>query len=217
MTLGHSPSLNITLTPLCLVRVTASSHPSQLWPVHHLHGSTRTQPLFETTLLRTAALALLLGLYCTFLCTSSWPQTPPFAFIPRRVHAHATQRSPSTMSGRILSPIHFLQAAATAPTACFFSGGAGVWRYPLFSNTPPRFAPVNSWTCFFCSSDIASTPLAATLQMGNANIARHVVCVVFVMICHACHVLCRGPCDVPWHVLRDDFSPRQLVLTKASK
>jgi hypothetical protein len=140
MTLGHSPSLNITLTPLCLVRATASSHPSQLWPIHHLHGSTRTQPLFETILLRTAALALLLGLYCTFLCTSSWPQTPPFAFIPRRVHAHATRRSPSTISGRgkrvhslcSPSPIHFLQAAATAPTACFFSGGAGVWRYPLF-------------------------------------------------------------------------------------
>jgi hypothetical protein len=153
MTLGHSPSLNITLTPLCLVRVTASSHPFQLWPVHHLHGSTRTQPLFETTVLRTAALALLLGLYCTFLCTSSWPQTPPFAFIPRRVHAHATRRSPSTISGRrekgpftlfaggndraLVNPFptlpHSLLAGRRIPsTACFFSGGAGVWRYPLF-------------------------------------------------------------------------------------
>jgi hypothetical protein len=185
MPLGHSPSLNITLTPpLSGPRHGFVAPFPTFGPSIISTAATRTQLLFETTLLRFAALALLLGLYCTFLCTSSLATDAPL--LPLSLAASTpTPRdgSPSTMSGRSLSPIRFLQAAATAPTACFFSGGAGVWRYPLFFflNTPPRFAPVNSWICFFCSSNIASTPLAVTLQMGNANIARHVVCVVFVM------------------------------------
>jgi hypothetical protein len=138
MTLGHSPSLNITLTPLCLVRVTASSHPSQLWPVHHLHGSTRIQPLFETTPLRTAALALLLGLYCTFLCTSSWPQTPPFCLYPspRPRPRHATE--PFNDVGENPLPHSLPAGRRNSPDCMFLLWWSWSLEIPPFFEYPPK-------------------------------------------------------------------------------